>query len=202
MKKIKLVATLLLLSCLAISVIVLTGCGTKKSSGDNTQDAAASGRKGFSAENIKEMLDKNLSSLVQDGTITADQEDKVISTISDSMSKRMASITRAPFNEQGNKGNRPSPGAKGSTENGQWRQGGSNGGKNGGTNGGTGQRGLGGLSMYSNELKSLVTDGTLTQAQSDAIVKALSNGFGGMGGGNGGFNRNGNKSGNNNTTQQ
>jgi len=194
MRKIKYVTTLLLLSCLAISALVLTGCGTKKSSTNNTQDAAASGRQGFSAENMKEMLDNNLSSLVQDGTITADQEDKVISTISEAMSKRMASITGRPSNNQGT---RPSPGANGSNGNRQWGQGSSNDGKNGGTNGGTRQRGMGGSSMYTNELKSLVTDGTLTQAQADAIVKALSKGFGGMGGGNGGFGRNGNNSGNN-----
>lgn len=179
------ILTVLLIFSLTITMFTLTGCGSKKSGTNNSQGAQKNaGGQQFSAENIKKMLDDNLSTLVQDGTITAEQEDKVINAISDNMKKRMASITGFPRNGQRNGGERPS-GSPGGNR--QWRQDGNNNSGtnndakgNGGTDGSNNSAGRQRGAMYSTELKSLVKDGTITQKQADAIEEALANGFGGM----------------------
>ena len=158
MKRVRIALLMVLSAVVVATAIVVSGC-SKSQTGNST---AVSSRPGFSVSNYKQMLDNNLASLVSDGTITSDQEDKIISAIADEMSSRMATMSRPSGTYSRPSGSRPSG-------SGQW-----SGSRPSGSGSG---RMFGGGQQYTTVLSGLVSNGTITQAQSDAVLKALSGGY-------------------------
>lgn len=166
MRKIQISIILVLLAAVAAIAVSFAGCSKSQ-----TPNSASSQSSAFNINNYKQQLDNSLASLVQDGTITSDQEDKIINAYASMMSSRPSGFSGS--RPSGFSGSRPS-GASGSHA--SW-----NGSR---PSGFTGSR-TSGMAAFS-PLSTLVKNKTITQAQSDAVTKALQQsgtGFGGFGGG-------------------
>lgn len=168
MKKIKTAAILVMIATLISVTVTFAGCNKTQQS--NTASGATSSRT-FNINDYKQQLDEQLASLVQDGTITSDQETKII----DAYAKMFSS-----FASRRSSGSRPSG-------SGQWDGSKPSGSKPSGSmpsgSRPTGSR-FSGMNRF-NPLSSLVKSKVITQAQADAVDKVLMQNRGGFGGGNG-----------------
>lgn len=172
MKKISLSLFIVTLAACITVILSFAGCGKTQAASASSSSGSSQGRRTFNINNFKQQLDDNLASLVQDGTISSDQEDKIITAITDSMSSRMKNMqSRASGSSHSSRnGSRPS----GSGSHSSW----SGSRPSGSTNGGRGF----GTAMYGDALSTLVKNGTISQSQSDAVTKALEQSGGGFSG--------------------
>lgn len=150
------------LAAVIIATVTVAGFGIAAcgSSSDSTSTTpAASGSPGGQMRDMSAMFTEALDPLVEDGTITSDQESTVIEALTSSM----------PGGGQGpgQGGQAPSDGATPPSD-GQTPAAGASP-PSGGQQGGPGQGG----DMFSSALDSLVSDGTITSAQEEAISDAL-----------------------------
>ena len=148
----------LILAVATVAGLGLAACGDSSGSAATTQ-TAADGAAGGQPPDMSAMFTQALDPLVEDGTITSDQETAVVEAISSSMP--------GPGG-QGQSGQAPSSGATppagGMPSPGATPQ------------GGTPQQGSmpDPSQMFSSALDALVDDGTITSAQETAIAEALS----------------------------
>lgn len=173
MKKVGISFIIAILTVCVALVFSLAGCGKAQGATASANGSSSGQRRTFNIENFKQQLDDSLASLVQDGTISSDQEDKIITAIANSMSSRMKSMENRTSGSSGDhsswNGSRPS----GSGSSPSWN----NGSRPSGSAGGG--RGFG-SAMYGEALTTLVKNGTITQVQSDAVTKALEQNGGGF----------------------
>ena len=142
-----------LLAAATAGGFLLAACGGSSGSASSTQSAATNAP-GGQAPDMSATFKTALDPLVKAGTITSPQESAVIDSLSSSM-------------PGGGQGGRPSPGA--TPPFGQMPGSGATP-SSGGQQGSAPDR----SGMFSSQLKSLVSDGTITSAQETAISKALS----------------------------
>jgi polyhydroxyalkanoate synthesis regulator phasin len=152
---------------ISMSMFLLAGCQSKDATGSNNQATSTSAQNSNRPDpaQTKQMMQDNIKSLVSDGTITQAQADKIVETMSN----------RPRGNNQNNNGNGQQNNQQSNDQNSQ---------KN--TNQGSGQN-----RQRNNPLSKLVSDGTITQAQADAVMQKLRGNFG---------NRNTNQAPKNNST--
>lgn len=163
MKKISLLLFIVTLAACITVVLSFAGCGKTQAASASASGSSSSKSRTFNVENFKQQLDDSLASLVQDGTISSDQEDKIITAITDSMSSRMKNMQSRASGSSHSSWNGSRPSGSGN------RQSGSGSRPSGSGNGGRGF----GTAMYGEALSTLVKNGTITQAQSDAVTKLL-----------------------------
>lgn len=157
MTKKAIVRMITLLVAAGIVSISLAGC--KKAS---AAQAGSGGRPGTNASQMQQQEKTELAALVKAGTITQAQSDKIMDALGD-MQKGF--------------GQRRSSGGSESGSGSAWKSRSS--GSSAGRSSGSSANRSSGAPQFS-PLSSLVKDGTLTQAQADAVTKALfSNRFSG-----------------------
>jgi hypothetical protein len=143
-----------LLAAVTAGGLLIAACGS--SSTTSTAQTATAGNAGGQPPDMTSVLSTALDPLVSDGTITSSQESAVISALS----------SAGPGGAQGQAG-QPSPGA--TPPSGQAPSAGA-------TPPSGGQQGSmpDPSQMFSSQLKSLVSDGTITASQQTTISEALS----------------------------
>lgn len=169
MKKIQ-AAVLMILATSVIAVsISFAGCSKSQQTNASVSGASSGQGQSFSIDSYKQQLDNSLATLVQNGTITNDQETKIIDAYANMFSSRMAN--RSMPSGSMPSGSKPS----GSMPSGSKPSGSMP----------SGSRPSG--SENFSPLSSLVKNKTITQAQADAVEQAVSQniGFGQGRGGNG-----------------
>lgn len=169
------VASLLILS-LASSLFM--GCGSKTNAASSNKTVAGNnaGNGRMNTDAMKKRMEDSISSLVTAGTITKDQEAKILDALTTGKGGfgRNRNGNQNSQGQQNTNGNSPNSGNNGNSSN---------------SNNGQGQRHFG---NGQNPLSKLVTDGIITQAQADAVMAKIR--------GNMGRNNNGNSSNNNNNS--
>lgn len=196
-KNLKKIVTCVLI--VSFSAVIISGCG--KASTTTTASASTSNKtnksKNFAqnSEQMKQRMQDNIKSLVTDGTITQDQADKIITALTSNMQNFGQRNGNGSYS--GNKGGNTNK--SGSSNNGSSRPKNrptgtnSENSQNGsGTNNGSG-RNWQNNGQRPNPLASLVSDGTITQKQADAVMQKIYGNFG--------RNRNDQNGQNNNTDQ-
>ncbi len=148
------VATLIL-AAVTVAGFGIAACGSSSDSTTTMQAAAGGAPGGGQAPDMSALFTQALDPLVEEGTITSDQESAVIDALA----------TEAPGAGQGQGGQMPSPGA--TPPGGQQPSAGA-----------TPPSGAQGSmpdpsQMFGAALDSLVSDGTITSAQETAITEAL-----------------------------
>lgn len=152
-----LAAAAALLLVVAVAAVGFAGCKKKASTASRT------GRNfgNFNPQDMEQQYKDGLNELVQAGTVTQSQADKIYTVLTERFSS-MASGASRPSGSGGAPGNWAGGSQPSGSGSGGWKGGGS------GTSGG-GMRGAGQSGM----LSSLVSDGTITQAQADAVIQKL-----------------------------
>jgi hypothetical protein len=156
----------LILAAVTVAGFGIAACGSSSDSATTTQAADAGAPGDGQAPDMSALFTQALDPLVQDGTITRDQESAVIDALASSM----------PGRGGGQGGQMPSPGA--TPPGGQMPS-------DGATPPGGAQGSMPDPSeMFGAALDTLVSDGTITSAQETAIAEALSSAMqqGGPGG--------------------
>lgn len=147
---------------MSLCLFLLAGC---KKNNDNAGNNQAPGREMQYQQNIKSGLDE----LVKDGTITQDQADKIetaLSSMGGGFGRRNGNGSRPEGSGSAPERSGSRPDFNGSKPAGNWSS------RANGSNSGTGNmRGFSPLSQ-------LVTDGTITQQQADAVMQKIMGGFG------------------------
>lgn len=139
------------LLAVSLTATLLTGCQSKAAASNAVQTnngTAQSGRKRLSAADRKKQIEDSIKPLVSAGTITQAQADKIVAA--------MTERNGAGNNQQGNQ--------KNNQQNNQ-----PNNQQNQSQNNAKGQR--------FNPLSKLVSDGTITQAQADAVMQKIGGNF-------------------------
>lgn len=167
--KIRFALAVLVAATAASVVLVAGGCQAQNPSGSaGTSSQSSNKSRSMSVSDYKDRLDESLASLVSDGTITSDQESKIIDAMAQEFSSRANrnSGSRPEFNGSRPQYNGSRPSFSGSRPSGSF----------------------GGNSA----LKTLVTNGTITQDQEQKVLQAIMpNRGGGYGGGSNGSESNG-----------
>ncbi|MBK1810949.1 hypothetical protein JHL18_09955 [Clostridium sp. YIM B02505] len=157
----------IVVSALSITGLLLTGCS---SSNKNTQANAATQNQngqqnqqngknfGANSEERKKQMEDSVNSLVSDGTITKDQGTKVLAALTTSTQRPNGQQNNNNSNSQGNDNSNNQQ----NQNNQKSQQGPSN--QNGQSKGNRGNF---------NPLNTLVSDGTITQAQADKIMEKV-----------------------------
>lgn len=164
-KPIAVAAAMLLV--VAVAAVGFAGCKKK------TAPSAQKGRNfgNFNPQDMEQQYKNGLNELVQAGTITQDQADKIYTVLTERFSSMASGASRFS-------GSRPSGNGSG----GNWSSGSRPSFSGSGSwSGGSGASGGGMRGGQSNMLSSLVSDGTITQAQADAVMQKLMGSVGGRG---------------------
>lgn len=167
----KTLAAVLAVLLVTAAAVGFVGCKKKSTSGTSS----AGRRGGFNVEEMEQRYKSGLAELVSAGTITQAQSDKIYTALTERLSfpsggsRPSGSPGEAPFS-------RPSGASGGPQEEvpsgaGSRPEGAPSGGGGEGRGGGFG----------SQALQSLVSDGTITQAQADAVIQKLMGNFRGGG---------------------
>lgn len=155
MKSFRLAAVVAVTVSTAVLLVTLSGCSKKASASTASGTGATSGQNARgNFGNMEQRVKDGLSELVSAGTITQAQADKIQTALTQNLGQRMqnASGAGAPSGS----GSRP-----------QWNGSGPSGsGEPNGSGSGRGER-------QSQLLDSLVSDGTITQEQADAVIQKL-----------------------------
>lgn len=150
MKSFRLAAVVAVTVSVAVLLVTLSGCSKKASASTASGVSAASGQKARgNFGNMQQRVKDGLSELVSAGTITQAQADKIQTVLTQNLGQRLQ-----------NAGGSGAPSGSGSRP--QW---------NGSRPSGSGSGGRGG--RQSQMLASLVSDGTITQEQADAVIQKL-----------------------------
>jgi hypothetical protein len=157
-------------STAVVALVALPACG---GSAANTTASvpAGPGQNGSRPGDPSTMLTQRLDALVTAGTITNAQEQAVVSALKAAMAdafsgRQGAQGAPSPGATQPAQGSAPSPGATPPSQGGA------------APGGATGAGGPGGRQLFSSALAKLVSAGTITTAQSQAIIEALTPGDG------------------------
>lgn len=157
----KIMAVVLAVIIAAAAAVGFAGCKKKSASGTSS----AGQRGGFNSGEMEERYKSGLAELVSAGTITQAQSDKIYTVLTE----RFASMSGGS-RPSGLGGSRPSGGFNGNGASGAPSGSGSR--PDGASGGQSGRGGFG-----SEALSSLVSDGTVTQAQADTVMQKLMGSF-------------------------
>lgn len=168
-KKISLIRkAAVLISIVSMSFFLFTGCQnntTKKVTADAKNSQTNQTRP--NAEEMKKKMQDNLSSLVKDGTINQSQSDKILEALT-ANTQRFNGERRSQGNgqngNQDNKNNGQNNAQKDPQNNDQ--------------NNSSSNQGNKPNRQRNNALSTLISDGTITQAQADAVMQKIRGNFG------------------------
>lgn len=152
---------MILLLTVSMSIFIFAGCQSKdNSSGGNqtTNKSAKAGNK-LSPEEMKKRMQDSIQPLVADGTITQAQSDKIVEALSTN-TRRKDGNASSQNNGQGNSGTDQK--SNGQQDKSQDNKQNNNNGQN---------------KPRNNAINKLVSDGVITQAQADAVMKKIGGNF-------------------------
>lgn len=130
-----------------MSIFMFAGCQGKNSTSSQNSAQGSNGRGNFNKDDMKKIYEDNLQALVKDGTITQDQSNKIL----DSLTTNMGNMggRRGTQNNQGNQQNNNEQNSNGGNQTSTPR---------------------------TNPLSELVSDGVITQEQADKVMEGLRGG--------------------------
>lgn len=136
--------TVIMLLVFTMSIFLFMGCQSKNSASSQNSAQSSNGRGNFNKDAMKKRYEDNLQQLVKDGTITQDQSNKIL----DSLTANMGNMggRRGPQNNQGNQQNNNQQNGNGNNQTSRPRN---------------------------NPLSKLVSDGVITQQQADKVMEGL-----------------------------
>ncbi|MFT9056898.1 MAG: hypothetical protein ABF449_09815 [Ethanoligenens sp.] len=149
MKSLRLVSILAVTVSVAALLVSFSGCSKKASASAVSETSSSVGEN--QRKKMEQRVKEGLSDLVAAGTITQAQADKIQTALTQNLGQRRQ-----------NASNKSRPSGSGSHP--QW---------NGSRPDGSGTPSGGRVGRESQLLSSLVSDGTITQAQSDAVIQKL-----------------------------
>jgi len=144
---------LIAIMLISMSMIVLTGCGSKKAA----VTTAKAG--GFDQSTMKKQIETSIQSLIDTKAITADQGTKIVTALTANTGRTMGQKP-AGAGAKPTDGTPPAGGGTAPARD-----------TTGGTDAGPGANGGG---PFTSALTALVTDNTITQAQADAVTAKIS----------------------------
>lgn len=163
----KIMAVVLAAVIAAAAAVGFAGCKKKAAS----SASSAGQRGGFNTEEMEERYKSGLAELVTAGTITQAQSDKIYTALTERFSS-MSGGSRPSGDFKGNGGSGAPSGMPSGSEGGQQGEAPSGSRPDGASGGQGGRSGFG-----SEALSSLVSDGTITQAQADTVMQKLMGNF-------------------------
>lgn len=171
MKKTKKLLSYAITSLLIIGTVsfLFTGCGGKSAAASTNKSLAGNktGNGPMNSDAMKKKMEDSISSLVTAGTITKDQESKIVDALT-SGTRNFGGNRSSQGSQNGAQNNTGNNGNASATNNGNATT--NNTGNSNTANNGQGRRGNG---QFANPLSKLVADKTITQAQSDAVMAKI-----------------------------